>query len=574
MQISISNVIRIRGAIVPVKILIKDALTEPNPEWVKKNKRKQPTWNMRKTIEHYAQDMGDLIVPRGFEDELLKLIAKYPYEIDRRQTEGVSVDFGPWNSEIQPRSYQQDAIDACQLNNGVLVAPAGGGKTLMGCHLIHDIGRPTIWLTHTKDLMYQSKANAEKYLTGVGRVGVIGDGVFDYGDGNLIIATLQTLGSKPGIIERLNDFIGLVVVDECHHLPASMFIEIISQWRAKRIIGLTATPDRKDELEKIMYLGVGPKLHEIDRQVLYDNGFLVMPKLKFIYTEFDYEQASDRQGTTVDAGGEDLDYIHLIKTLTNDEDRLDLLARTIIENYDTYDIVNTNYALVLSENTRYCFKIRDRIIMLWDKYCKRDGHGAPMHSLPVMAVVHGGLMRNAWRVCKGERLAKKMVEKGIAIEYRPKKTGKGFEVKVAQYNDVEYDAWQVSKKKRREIIASAERKEVQILFATQLAREGLDLPHLNQLHEATPKKGDASGSKNGAALEQEVGRVQRRDPSNPAKEATVFDYVDYGVGVFKNQYGSRRSVYKRLGMKIPNKPKSESKKAEELLSRIPQLPSW
>lgn len=557
MQIVISNNIRIRGATTPQRAAITKVLTEVNPAYEKKKKRGQSTWGIAKDIKHYVMDRGDLVVPRGFEAELKAMFPGDPYEITYNQTEGRPVDFGPWHQVIKPRPYQQDAINNCLRDNGILVAPAGGGKTLMGCNIIHNVGRPTIWLTHTKDLMYQSKANAEKYLTGVGRVGVIGDGVMEWGDGKLIVATLQTLTKQPEIIDRLNDVIGFVVVDEAHHLPANMFIEIIAKWKAKRILGLTATPDRKDGLERIMYLGVGPQLHVIDRQILYDQGFLIMPEVKFIYTDFNYEQASDRHGDNVDAGGEDLDYIHLMKTLTQDEDRLELVARNIINNYNPF----TDYALVLSENTRYCFKIRDKIMEIF----KNELTGEP----PSMAVVHGGLQRYAWRVAASEAHAKKLVEIGQAVEYRAKKRGKGFEVKVQQYTDQELKDWQVTGKQRKAIIERAENKEIQILFATQLAREGLDLPHLNQEHLATPKRGDASGSKNGAALEQEVGRIQRYDPGNPNKKAIVFDYVDYDTGVFKSQYSSRRSVYRRLGMKVPSKPKSEAQKANELLDRLP-----
>lgn len=113
-------------------------------------------------------------------------------------------------------------------------------------------------------------------------------------------------------------------------------------------------------------------------------------------------------------------------------------------------------------------------------------------------------------------------------------------------------------KKRQEILDQCREGKVNILFATQLAREGLDIPSLCVGHTVTPKRGDGK-SNTGLNLEQEIGRIMRKDPQNPDKKAVWFDYVDASVGVLKGQYYSRRKVYKRLGIKLPSKPKSAEK---------------
>lgn len=88
--------------------------------------------------------------------------------------------------------------------------------------------------------------------------------------------------------------------------------------------------------------------------------------------------------------------------------------------------------------------------------------------------------------------------------------------------------------------------------------EDLDIPSLCVGHTVTPKRGDGK-SNTGLNLEQEIGRIMRKDPQNPDKKAVWFDYVDASVGVLKGQYYSRRKVYKRLGIKLPSKPKSAEK---------------
>ena len=89
--------------------------------------------------------------------------------------------------------------------------------------------------------MYQTKARAEATLLGVGRVGILGDSIQNFGDGKLIIATVQTLKANPHLVEKLRDYIGVIVIDEAHHFPSTQFLDTAAQFKAKRFIGLSAT---------------------------------------------------------------------------------------------------------------------------------------------------------------------------------------------------------------------------------------------------------------------------------------------------------------------------------------------
>ena len=89
------------------------------------------------------------------------------------------------------------------------------------------------------------------------------------------------------------------------------------------------------------------------------------------------------------------------------------------------------------------------------------------------------------------------------------------------------------KAQRKDILEACDRKEVDILFATQLAREGLDMQHLAVGHMVMPKRGDSRESSSGSSVEQEIGRIMRPDRNNPDKEAYWFDYVDYNVGYLR-----------------------------------------
>lgn len=99
----------------------------------------------------------------------------------------------------------------------------------------------------------------------------------------------------------------------------------------------------------------------------------------------------------------------------------------------------------------------------------------------------------------------------------------------------------ISKKARTQIMELARKKDIDILLATQLAREGLDLPHLDRLFLVTPKRA-------GAATEQEVGRIKR--PCDSKQDAVVFDFWDVNNPVFKAQFWKRRAVYEKLGITV------------------------
>lgn len=544
LQVVYSNSIRVTGYGVGFKCSIVDDLTIPNPAYEKAKKQRRPTWGIGPKLKLYVTDStGALILPRGYADKLKKHIDDYgiPYWEDSDYSEGQAVNFGSWNEQYKLRKYQLPLVQSLIDGNGIAVAPAGSGKTIMGMRYIYAMGRSTLWLTHTTDLMYQTKARAEATLTGVGRVGILGDGKRDYGDGKLIIASVKTLQANPELIDALNAHIGVVVVDEAHHFPAVQFIETAAKFKAKHIVGLTATPDRKDGLQAYMYMGIGPLRHTVDRASLYDFGQLVVPTVNFVYTAFDADPASDRYGNSIDAGGDDLDYTALINKLTHDDARTTLVANTIA------NAVAQGPAIVLAESTRYCFMLRDKVDeILQHKY----GPNNPYKT----AVVHGGLQRYVWRIASNEATAKRKAEE-YGTEYKYK--NRRWQVKTPQYTDAELDAWRVTPKQRKDIIQATKDGEIYILFATQLAREGLDIPHLCVGHCVTPKKGDTGNAKDGTALEQEIGRIMRPDPKNPNKKAVWYDYVDDKVGIFRQQYYTRRKVYKRLGISVPSKKKTE-----------------
>lgn len=548
MQISVRNNIRVRGAPTPLVAEITKALTIDNPEYVERKKKRRPTWGVKPKLELYSREGPDLILPRGYLSELLQLADGKQADISYQYTDARPIDFGEWNPKFALQPDQLPAVEAIIKQNGILVAPAGSGKTVMGMRYVYEKGLPALWLTHTKDLLYQSKEKAEKTMLGVGKVGVIGDGIQDWGDGKLFIATVQTLNSNEKLIETLNSLVGTVVADECHHIVTEMFINVIGRFSAPNMLGVTATPNRKDKLEAYMYRTIGPELYRIDRANLYETGRLIKPEIKFVYTDFNFEQASDRNSiNSVDAGGEELDYRALMDALIADEPRATLVANTVLD--------HKGFAIVISESIRYCHKLKNIILQ------QAKSRGLPA---PRIAVAHGTLQRYGWRVARNEREAIAKVNSGEAKAYKYDCKSRRFLVQIPNYTDIEYQDYQVSPAERKQIISDAATGKLDILIASTIAKEGLDLPNLSVGVLATPQRGDA-GAANGIGVEQTIGRIQRPDPNNPDKKAVWIDIVDAKVGVLKSQYYSRRSVYKRLGLQVPNKPKTDRDDIEAFL---------
>lgn len=99
-----------------------------------------------------------------------------------------------------------------------------------------------------------------------------------------------------------------------------------------------------------------------------------------------------------------------------------------------------------------------------------------------------------------------------------------------------------SHKSRVDIIERIQNREIDLLFATQLAREGLDITHLDRLFLVTPKR--AAG-----AITQEVGRIMRPCPGKT--DSIVFDFWDSKNPILKPQFWKRRDAYIKLGMVLP-----------------------
>jgi superfamily II DNA or RNA helicase len=169
----------------------------------------------------------------------------------------------PLREAITPFPYQQEALDAWQAagSRGVVVLPTGAGKTVLAVLAMAQTGRPTLVVVPTLALMYQWRDVLNRYFDTA--VGLLGGGEKDRQ-----AVTVTTYDSAALQMEFYGHRFGLLIFDECHHLPSPTYRFIAEGSIAPFRLGLTATLERTDGGERIIEQLVGPVCHRVDIDAL------------------------------------------------------------------------------------------------------------------------------------------------------------------------------------------------------------------------------------------------------------------------------------------------------------------
>lgn len=324
MKIVVNEKINIFEPTQQIKDWCRDNLVIDNPEYYRLERMGKWTGNTPQTIKlyEYHNTYIDqiLLLPFGCISDIWKM-----HPIIDDWTIGIKpIEKIGYNSKINLYGYQEQAVQAVlKKKNGILVMPCGAGKTQTGLEIISRIGGKALWLTHTQDLLNQSKKRAESVLEIDGTFGTITAGKADVGT-HITFATVQTL-SKLDLSEYCNEF-DVIVVDECQHCAGTpqrvtQFYKVMASLSARYKIGLTATPKRADGLEKTMFALLGDVIHTVSRD---DVSHTTCPiKVKKIYTGFqiDTDDFTDDNGV--------LKYNEIVDCLTEDTDRMQFVADTV-----------------------------------------------------------------------------------------------------------------------------------------------------------------------------------------------------------------------------------------------------
>lgn len=249
-----------------------------NPEFYKAQAMRISVWNKPRVIgcaENYPQHIA---LPRGCLDAAQELLRDNGIHCDLRdeRTGGDLVDVRFMGTL---RSDQEMAVTAMlQHDAGVLCAPTAFGKTVVAAAMITRRSVSTLVLVHRAELLKQWQERLKSFL-GVdkGVVGTIGSGKARP-TGQIDIALMQSL-SRQGEVNALVEDYGHVIVDECHHIGAASFEAILKQAKAKYILGLTATPIRRDGQQPIIFMQCGPIRYTASKPVGAPQDLAVIPRM-------------------------------------------------------------------------------------------------------------------------------------------------------------------------------------------------------------------------------------------------------------------------------------------------------
>jgi len=286
---------------------LKSFATFDNPQVKVLLKLRKPLYNTPRVIKNFEEDENYLKLPRGLiytlEDFFKEYKVEYTIEnktyLQKIETKKVKFDL---------REEQIEAVDAiCKNNFCICVAPPGFGKTLIGAKMFEIRSCSTLIIVNKNMLLTQWIDRFVDYFSYNKKdIGYLGKGKNKL-NGNIDVATMQSLKNSPEIINEYS----FVIVDECHHIPAVTFELIVKNFFGRYILGLSATPNRKDGLQPILFEQLGKIAYE------YKSKKTVKNHLKIIRTDFVSNSET---------------YAELINDISRDENRNNLIIEQILLN--------------------------------------------------------------------------------------------------------------------------------------------------------------------------------------------------------------------------------------------------
>jgi superfamily II DNA or RNA helicase len=294
-----------------------------------------------------------LYIPRGYKANLYSMMNEFGIQADITDNR---TRFDPIcdinSSMIQYRPYQYKAVaDLVKSEEGVLVAPAGSGKTVIGLSLVPLFGQPTLWLTHTGPLADQVTERIKSFLPSLSEddIGCIGRGKWKIGN-VITVAMVQTLARRLETLYKIRDAFGLLILDEAHHCPASTFFKVIECFNPYYLYGLTATPYRRDKLENLMFQMLGNTVANITVEELDKSENIIIPKVKY-KTFYHNKPIHENQHSKI-----------LKDHIIFNKKRNHMIVGDVL-----IEAAAGNYCIVLSDRKAHCEILYSLISIGWDK---------------------------------------------------------------------------------------------------------------------------------------------------------------------------------------------------------------
>jgi superfamily II DNA or RNA helicase len=313
-----------------------EKLTLENPKWI--DNVRMGRWNRGtpKFLKFYYKIRGGrLSIPRGYIRQLIYLCRRHDesYRIEDRRHSLEEIDF-TFKGDLKP--FQKEAVEGMLKKEfGTLSAATGSGKTVMALYLIAMRRQPALIIVHTKDLAFQWLERITEFLGIPGpEIGLIGAGKHFIGD-KVTVALVQSLYK---CADEVSNQIGHLIVDECHRTPSRTFTDAVSEFHSRYMLGLSATPWRRDKLSKLIFWHLGDVHHEVDKKDLIEDGHVL--EAEIILRETDFKPYHDPVN----------EYTKMLTELVADDTRNRMIAEDVAREAQEIDGV----CLVLSDRKHHC----------------------------------------------------------------------------------------------------------------------------------------------------------------------------------------------------------------------------
>ena len=270
---------------------LRDNLNFLNSDYLVKKNMGKSTFNIEKYFRLIEETTDGVIIPRGFVANIVNFCKQESISfkvIDNRK----KLDSVEYDSEIELLPHQEAAIEKiAEKDFGVIVSPPGSGKTIIGLEIIAQKRQPALIVVHRKQLFDQWIERIQSFLKIPKReIGQIGNQNFTIGK-EITVAMIQSLTRCEEISKIANSF-GTIIVDECHHIPAKSFREAMVNFNSFYLYGLTATPKRKNNDEKLIYVYIGNILYNAEqKQQIKENNIKAEINIREtnLFAPFDYK---------------------------------------------------------------------------------------------------------------------------------------------------------------------------------------------------------------------------------------------------------------------------------------------
>ena len=381
-----------------------------NPDFYSKRAMHLSTYNVPRIVS--CSDVTDEYIglPRGCEDAVTDLFDEnnVDYTFEDKTNEGMAIRV-EFKGQLRPE--QEEAVNSLVIyNNGILHATTAFGKTVASIGLIAKRKVNTLILVHTKALLDQWKQRLQEFLeidykeedepkkhgrkkafSPFGTLDSTGNSLHGWIDIALIQSCLED--SNAGVKPFVRNY-GMIIIDECHHVPATNFEIILRYINSRYVYGLTATPTRKDGHQPIIYMQCGPIRYVADaRQQIASQNFarILTPR----FTTF--------------------------RQLNDDNDNFNVLCDRLVDDEQRNDLIVTDaVAAVLQGRTPIILSSRTKHVQILHKLLKEKSP-----DITIVALI--GSEKAKEKREKMELLAKHPTTSSLIIVAIDKYVGEGFD---------------------------------------------------------------------------------------------------------------------------------------------------